>query len=166
MNDSEHDPFNERDLAHPRARELFAEDFFWDCVDEDAPFGSDEGHDAYFEYRNWRRENPAVPLIDCISWILDDRLDEYTLDLCTDEQIRLDVANPNDAFMADSWDMFTLDATIIATGFGQLIDEGQIDVAAKPFVRVALTRQLHHEVAGSGHRVAIMRAALRVLEDS
>ena len=35
------------------------EDFFWDCVDERAPFGSDEGNDAYYEWRHWREENPS-----------------------------------------------------------------------------------------------------------
>ena len=30
MSESEHDPFNERDLAHPRARELLVEEFFWE----------------------------------------------------------------------------------------------------------------------------------------
>jgi uncharacterized protein YfeS len=164
VSDTDHDPFNERELAHARARALLVEDFFWDCADEEAPFGSDEGHDAYFEYRNWRSENPQASLLDCVSWILDDRLDEYTPELCTDEQIRMDVSHPDDAFMGDSWDMFTLDATIIATGFGQLLDEGHIDAAVKPYLRVALTRQLHPAVALSERRVAIMLAALRVLE--
>ena len=40
---SEHDPFNEPELAHPRARELMLETFFRDCTNEDAPFGSGEG---------------------------------------------------------------------------------------------------------------------------
>jgi uncharacterized protein YfeS len=164
VSDDEHDPFNEPELAHPRARELLVEEFFWDCADEEAPFGSDEGHDAYFEYREWRQKHPDAPLIDCLSWILDGRLDEYSSELCTDEQIRRDVAHPDDAFMADCWDMFTLDATIIATGFGQLLDEGRIDAAAKPYLRVALTRQLHPEVAQSDHRVEVVRAALRVLD--
>ena len=164
MSEADHDPFNERELAHPRARELLVEDFFWDCADEEAPFGSDEGHDAYFEYRNWRKENPKAPLVDCLAWILEDQLDEYTLELCSDEQVRTDLAEPDEAFMADSWDMFTLDATIIATAFGQLLDEGRIDSAAKPFVNVALTRQLHPDVVTSDHRAAILTAASRVLK--
>ena len=53
----EHDPFNEPETAHPRARELMSEAFLWDCVDEEAPFGSDEGFDAYYEFREWRQHN-------------------------------------------------------------------------------------------------------------
>lgn len=33
----------DQDQAHPRAIELVPEDFFWSCIDELAPFGSDEG---------------------------------------------------------------------------------------------------------------------------
>jgi hypothetical protein len=72
--DNDHDPFNEPERAHPRARELLVEDFLWDCADEEAPFGSDEGHDAYYEYRRWRASAPAAPLTDCLSWIMSDRL--------------------------------------------------------------------------------------------
>jgi uncharacterized protein YfeS len=164
MDDSEHDPFNERERSHPRARELLIEDFFWDCADEEALFGSDEGHDAYYEYRRWRKEHPDAPLTDCLAWILDGRLSEYTSHLCSDEQIRADLDSPDDAFMADSWDMFTLDATILATAFGQLLDEGRIDPEAKPFVKVALARQVHPAIVTSEHRAAVLRAAGRVLD--
>jgi uncharacterized protein YfeS len=163
MSDEDHDPFNEPELAHQRARELLVEDFFWDCTDEEALFGSDEGHDAYFEYRSWRTANPQAPLVDCLAWILEDRLDEYTLHLCSEERVRADLAEPDEAFMADSWDTFTLDATIIATAFGQLLDEGRIDPSAKPYVNVALTRQLHPAIVTSERRAAILNAAARVL---
>jgi uncharacterized protein YfeS len=33
-------------FAHPRARKLFEEAFFWDAIDDHAPWGSDEGADA------------------------------------------------------------------------------------------------------------------------
>src|SRR5687768_8736750 len=87
MDESEHDPFNEPETAHARARELLVEEFFWDCVDEEAPFGSDEGHDAYYEFRRWRTEHPSDSLVGCIAWILEDRLGEYSAELHSDEQI-------------------------------------------------------------------------------
>ena len=34
------------EFAHPRARTLFHEPFFWDGIDDHAPWGSDEGSDA------------------------------------------------------------------------------------------------------------------------
>jgi hypothetical protein len=127
---TEHDPFNEPELAHPRARELMTEPLFWDCVDESAPFGSDEGSDAYYEWRFWREENLNTSLSECFAWILNGELSDYAL-----------------AYESDDWDSFTLDATIIATGLSQLIDEGTIDDDAKPFLEIAIQRQ---RVPGAG----------------
>ena len=127
---TEHDPFNEPETAHPRARELMPEPLFWDCVDESTPFGSDEGNDAYYEWRSWREENPDASLADCIAWILDGELSGYA-----------------SAYQSDNWDSFALDATIIATGLGQLMDEGTIDERAQSFLGIAIQRQ---RVPGAG----------------
>ena len=137
----EHDPFNDSDSAHPRARELMKEEIFWDCVDEAGPFGSDEGSDAYYEWREWRKENPNAPITDCFNWILNGELDSYNSSLITDQQVATDLKKPREAFLAKHYDMYTMDATIIATGLGQLVDEGRIDATAKPFMKVATTRQ-------------------------
>ena len=142
----DHDPFNEPETAHPRARELMVEPFFWDCVDERAPFGSDEGSDAYYEWRSWREENPSGSLTECLRWILGGDLEGYNDALYTDAQIERDLAEPDDAFLADQYDMFTLDTTVIATALGQLLDEGTIDAEAKPYVHVAIRRQSHPSV--------------------
>ena len=165
--DSDHDPFNEPELAHPRARELMTEEFLWNCADEEAPFGSDEGNDAYFEYRRWRRRHKKKNLTACLAWIMQgDELENYSEDLCSPAAIERDLANPDEAFLADEYDMFTLDATVIATALGQLLDEGRIDAEAKPFVRVAIQRQLHPQVLTSPHREAILRAVQRVVESA
>jgi uncharacterized protein YfeS len=161
---SDHDPFNEPETAHPRARELMVEEFFWDCVDEEAPFGSDEGHDAYFEFRSWRSEHHSASLVECLSWIMEGELDGYTDELASDERVEADLESPEDAFMADSYDMFTLDATVIATGLGQLLDEGRIDPEAKPYLRVAIARQMHPKVLTSDHRRQILAAIRRAVD--
>ena len=140
---TEHDPFNEPETAHARARELMVEPLFWDCVDEAAPFGSDEGSEAYYEWRTWREENPGAPLVQCFNWILDGQLNAYNETLASDAQVEVDAANPDDALLADHYDIFTLDTTIIATGLAQLMDEGTIDTDAKPFMNIAIKRQRH-----------------------
>src|SRR5687767_9020380 len=122
--ETDHDPFNEPELAHPNARLLMTEGFFWDCTDEEAPFGSDEGHDAYYEFRTWRSEHRSAALTECLSWIMQGELDGYTDQLCSDEQVADDIDDPDSAFLADAYDVFTLDATVIATGLAQLLDEG------------------------------------------
>ena len=140
---TEHDPFNEPETAHTRARELMAESLFWDCVDEAAPFGSDEGSEAYYEWRTWREENPGAPLVQCFNWILDGQLNAYNEALASEAQVEVDATNPDESFLADHYDIFTLDTTIIATGLAQLMDEGTIDTDAKPFMNIAIKRQRH-----------------------
>jgi uncharacterized protein YfeS len=134
-------------------------------VDEEAPFGSDEGHDAYHEFRRWRAANPSESLVQCLSWILEGHLDDY-LEIASNERVRADLDEPENALLADSYDTFTLDATILATCFGQLLDEGRIDAAAKPYAIVAIQRQLHPDIVSSEHRAEILRAAGRVLEEA
>jgi uncharacterized protein YfeS len=162
---TDHDPFNEPETAHPRARELMTEEILWDCVDEEAPFGSDEGDDAYYEFRAWRKRNKKKNLTACLVWIMQgEELKNYNDELCSDEIIERDLENPDEAFLADAYDVFTLDTTVIATALGQLLDEGRIDVDAKPYVRVAIKRQLHHKVVTSEHRKNILMAIQRVVE--
>lgn len=162
---SDHDPFNDPHSAHPRARELMPEEFLWDCEDEEAPFGSDEGHTSYYEFRRWRRHNKKKKLTTCLAWIMEgEDLKKYNQELCSNEAIKRDLKNPDDAFLADAYDMFTLDTTVIATALGQLLDEGRIDKQAKPYVRVAIQRQLHPKVLTSKHRKKILLAIQRVVD--
>jgi uncharacterized protein YfeS len=162
---SDHDPFSEPETAHPRAGELMTEEFLWDCTDEEAPFGSDEGFDAYYEFREWRRRNRKQPLTACLAWIMQgEDLENYNDELCSDEAIERDLEKPDQAFLADAYDMFALDATVIATALGQLLDEGRIDPEAKPYVRVAIKRQLHPKVVTSEHRGKVLLAVRRVID--
>lgn len=130
----DHDPWNDPLFRHPRAQELMDESL-WDCVNELAPFGSDEGAEAYTEYRSWRAAHPREDLAACIAWIGDES--SYP-------------------------DVFTFDATIIATVLGQLIDEGRIDPTVKPAARAAIARQL--EEADDDERRVLLSAALRAIE--
>ena len=143
------------------------DEFFWDCVNDLAPFGSDEGADAYVEYRGWRVENPDANLLDCISWILGGKHDSYNLSLTDDSAIQNGDDSAQDFGYADA---FTLDATIIATVLGQLVDEGRIDVEAKPFASIAIRRQCHplnlarfHEPAVT-ERTAILKSVQQVID--
>ena len=160
---SDHDPFNEPQQAHSKARELMPEAFFWDCTNEDAPFGSDEGWDAYYEWRTWRAENPDQESKHCIAWIVSDRLDEYNEALHSDAQVAADLQHPEKAFMSEGFDTFTLDTTILATGLGQLLDEGKIDPSAKPYLMVAVSRQLHPDICEDDERRVILEAIRRVI---
>jgi len=53
--------------AHPKARALMKEDFFWSPIDESGPFGSDDGSDAAHGFYNWRKGNRSISPIDYLT---------------------------------------------------------------------------------------------------
>jgi hypothetical protein len=65
--------------------------------------------------------------------------------------------------LADDYDIFTIDTTVIATALGQLLDEGHVDVEAKPYVQVAIKRQLHPKILTSEHRKNMLLATKLVI---
>lgn len=48
------------DEYHASAKELLPDPLFWDCVDECAPHGSDEGSNALEDLRGWKKERPRT----------------------------------------------------------------------------------------------------------
>ncbi|MBC7904589.1 MAG: hypothetical protein H7Y27_14280 [Gemmatimonadaceae bacterium] len=62
----------DKESAHKRAIELIPEEFFWDCTDELAPFGSDEGDQALADYRSWRQAFPGSKTLDCLKWVINE----------------------------------------------------------------------------------------------
>ncbi len=158
------------DNAHSRARELISEKFFWDNGDELAPFGSDEGDTALAEFRQWRKNNPNRPIKECLVWTIESVGEmvfaEYSESILQEElilkQIRDDDYN-------DQQYIFTLDISVIATGFGQLVDEGKIDDECKPILTIALQRlitwaQLNKDWESAGEFISNLKVLQRVLE--
>ena len=103
-------------------------------------------------------------MTECFDWILAGKLNYYNDSITTDEQIAHDVDNPEDALLADQFDIFTLDTTIIATGLGQLMDEGTIDKQAKPFLLVAIKRQRNQKIGY--YDAATLDAIARVVDEA
>lgn len=56
--------------AHPKAQALMTDEFYWSPIEETAPFGSDDGSDAAYGFRQWRlvnkTESPVSYLKDLI----------------------------------------------------------------------------------------------------
>ena len=70
--------------AHPRAKELLTEDFYWSPIDESGPFGSDDGSDAFYGFRQWRQTNPKQSPVKYLDELLNQwglpKFDIYELD--------------------------------------------------------------------------------------
>ncbi|MES2774707.1 MAG: hypothetical protein V4722_11010 [Bacteroidota bacterium] len=131
------------DNAHQRAIELIPEEFFWSCVDELAPFGSDEGDTALVEFRDWRKANPDVATIDCLKWVIESvgemEFEEYNIEMLSRSTIKSQIEDEN---FDDQQYIYTLDNTVIATGFAQLVDEGVIEPDNKKVIQLAIDRQI------------------------
>src|SRR5688572_29983234 len=129
--------------AHSKAIKLIPEEFFWSCIDELAPFGSDEGDTALAEYRDWKKNNPGSPTIECLKWTIEGvgemDFQAYNESLLSREKIKNQIADED--FDDDQY-VFTLDISVIATGSGQLVDEGTIDAQNKPIIKIAIERQI------------------------
>ena len=159
----------DRENGHKRALKLIPDEFFWDCVDELAPFGSDEGDTALYEFREWRLANPNAPVQDCLVWTIE-AVGEmpaaaYNESLVQKAIVEKQIHDPN---FDDQQHIYTLDASVIATVFGQLADEGKIDSDAKPYAALALQRQvvwaeLQHEWPHRAQRIKYLKRLLRVL---
>jgi uncharacterized protein YfeS len=128
--------------AHPRAIDLIPEDFFWDCVDELAPFGSDEGDSALSDFRRWRKLNPDEPTYECLKGTIEGvgeiELKYYNESILNRELIEAQLTDEN---FNDQQYITILDDCVIATGFAQLVDEGKIDEVNKPLIKLAIDRQ-------------------------
>ena len=132
----------DKDYAHPKAIELIPEDFFWSCIDELAPFGSDEGAIALVEYRDWRKENPNTPTLECLKWVIEAvgemNYADYNQKIVDKQLLKLQL---EDTDFDDQQFIYTLDISVIATGFAQLVDEGIIEQQNKPIIKLAIDRQ-------------------------
>lgn len=131
------------DNAHQKAIELIPEDFFWSCFDELAPFGSDEGDTALAEFREWRKENPATPTLECIKWVIESvgemEFADYNSEMLSRNKIKSQLEDEN---FDDQQYIYTLDNSVIATGFAQLVDEGLIEAENKKIIQLAIDRQI------------------------
>jgi uncharacterized protein YfeS len=169
-NDDDNERYGiDRDYAHPRALEVVPDDFFWDCVDELAPFGSDEGDTALDDFRQWRSEHPKAKLTSCLRWVVAEvgemKLAQYSDRLLDRKRIAKQMAD--DDFDSDYF-IYTLDASVIGTAFGQLADEGRIDADAKPYAEIALRRQIIFAELSTAwphreERISILQRLLEVL---
>ena len=132
----------DKEHAHKKAIELIPEDFFWNSIDEFASFGSDEGDLALAEFREWKKLNPNIPTYEYLKWAIES-LGELSIVDFNDEILdrKLIKSQISDENFDDHYFIFTVDICTIATGFGQLVDDGEIDEKNKPLIQRAIERQ-------------------------
>ncbi|RYY90004.1 MAG: hypothetical protein EOO15_04375 [Chitinophagaceae bacterium] len=155
-----------RDKAHPLAKRLMDEDFYWSPIEETAPFGSDDGAEAYAGFRDWRRTHPATAPLRFLTALIS-RWGYRPFDLH-----ELNIV-PLKAYLAQEeiavMQMSGTDAAIVAIAFGQLYLEGKVDPGFNTLAQTALRRQLLPDILGlwgadyQGKRELQLRKMLAVL---
>lgn len=142
------------------------EDFFWNCVDRECPFGSEDGRRAYDSYYEWRNENPRSKISVHMNEILLGQSKGYNESLTSDAAMTQSVKTPKKAFLGNEFPPDVLDVTVIAICLGQLIDEGKIASSIKKFGEVAIKRQSHKLRKPSKYRLQILEACTRVFQNA
>jgi uncharacterized protein YfeS len=111
---------------------LMKEDWFWNSLDENSPFGNDQGADASSAFRSWRSAHPAGNPVDFARELLEGWGTGF--DKWNQAKANLVLPIPNEAF-------FTVrmgDEALIAIAFAQLVDEGYISPELHGFALKAI----------------------------
>jgi uncharacterized protein YfeS len=121
--------------SHPTAARILTDEFYWDCVDEDSPFGNDNGADTLAFFREWREEHPMSDPVEFLNELLErwEATNDYW-----------DVVEPAEVqklLEEDEFGFSTRDDTVIAVAFGQLVLEGKIESEIKRRALLAIERQ-------------------------
>ncbi|MBO6104429.1 MAG: hypothetical protein J6O99_00855 [Methanobrevibacter sp.] len=160
-------------MPYKRAVKVADYKFFWDATDELSPVGCDAAYIAFCEIANWLVENPKTSIIECFIWILESwdlELEDFNDDIIDSENI-LKIIQDMDFYE----ELMSLDYTIIATGFGQLILQGKIDDDVKNIIQLSILRQMNSHVLdtflGSNEqfkyeRYLYLQKLLEILEDA
>ena len=161
------------EIPNDRAVKLVDYKFFWDTSDELSPFGCEEGYIAFCEISDWLNENPNTPIIECFEWILESwdlEPKDFNDDVIESENI-LKIIQDMDFYE----ELMSLDYTIIATGFGQLILQGKIDEDVKNIIQLSILRQMNSHVLDAFlgtneqckyERYLYLQKLLEILEDA
>jgi uncharacterized protein YfeS len=129
--------------AHPDAKKLMDEPFYFSPIEESAPFGSDDGSDAFMDFEQWRPSNPEKSPLRFLEELLD-RWGYPPFNLLELDQSVIDSYTSGHALHIGM--LVGMDAAIIGVAFGQLYLEGIIDPGLNELALTAIRRQLHPEL--------------------
>jgi len=132
-----------KDKAHPTARNLMDEDFYWSPIEETAPFGSDDGADTYAGFADWRQSHKSSKVRE----LFDQQLESWDYPVFDLNETDFDKLKPylKQSDLGIRY-MTGIDAAIIAIAFGQLYLEGTIDRDFNELAKTSIRRQLNPEM--------------------
>lgn len=128
--------------SHPKFRENFTDDFYFDCGDEEAPFGSDEGSDTLSQIEEDLRKSKDFNFTTFPKKLIEDYWD-MTYIPAND----ISLHSIEELIKTDEMNVTQSDMVTFATAFAQIKITGQIDnelkrVALNAMKRVEIVAQL------------------------
>lgn len=145
--------------SHPYFREHFTAEFYYDCCDEEAPFGSDEGADTLYIMTEKLRKKPSFAFADFPEYIIEQEWDMRYLPV---DSLDRDVVGA--ALEADEMNLIQSNMITYAAAFGQVKITGRLDKSLCERAVLALQRQqLVAEIQEWGPRSAIMDGMIQDL---
>lgn len=128
--------------SHPAFRTYFSDEFYYDCGDENAPFGSDEGSDALHELQDLFRKRPKFNFADFPRFLIEEEWELTYLppiDGQTDEELKTQAKQIYNSLPGDQ-ELLQTDQVILATAFGQIKMTGKLDPALQRLACQSLER--------------------------
>lgn len=129
--------------AHPNAQRLMKDEFFFSVIEETAPFGSDDGADAYAGFKDWRPMHRSESPVRFLQY----QFERWEYPLFDFHETSFEKLKP---YLEESFTgmrlMRGIDAAIVATAFGQLYLEGTIGSDIKELAKLSVKRELLSEV--------------------
>lgn len=121
--------------SHPAFRAHFIEDFYYDCGDEESPFGSDEGSDTLHEIQEQLRKKPALDFATFPKLLIEKIWDMAYIPVTSLEPGAIDALR-----QSSERDMEQSDMVTYATAFAQIKTTGKLNAQLKQCALDALTR--------------------------
>lgn len=128
--------------SHPVFRAYFLDDIYYDCMDEEAPFGSDEGSDTLHELFETFQKRPNMDFADFPRRIIEDSwaLTYFPPDPAqTDETLLAQAAEKFNGLPGEQ-EILQSDQIILATAFGQIKITGKLHPALQELAFQSLNR--------------------------
>lgn len=124
------------ETAHPKAAQILTNEFFWDCVDENSPFGNDTGADTLAFLRVWREAHPHSDPVEFLGKVLAEvfEVPDAHWDVVEPERVR-------ELLVESEYEVSARDDAVIAVAFGQLVLEGNVETEIRRRALSALLRQ-------------------------
>ncbi len=128
--------------SHPYFRTYFSNEMYYDCVDEEAPFGSDEGNDAFAALQELLRKKPQANVPEFPKKLIEKDWELTYLPPVPnqgDEELRAQVEQKYNGLPGDQ-ELLQSDQIILATALGQIKIMGRLDAELKNLAFASLER--------------------------